>query len=174
MIRPSGRVGCLVCVAVLAAAVAGCRDNPYATADVSGTVLCDGKPAYGGVIRFRPKDTPGETGRQAGHPGRNAFATVEEDGTFTMLMDTAQDIDQASGALIGQHEVFWEPPRSTPWRPTGEDRQNMTPAELEEYQRDVLDKLPYYPAIPCGRENSPKEVEVKPGENEFEFTLGPG
>lgn len=170
MFRSFSNWGGIVGLILLCSLSAGCGSDGYATATVTGTVTCNGKPAHGGVITFRPVDAPAETGRPAGHPGRVAFATVQEDGSFTMLMDTAANVDQASGALIGPHEVFFQPPRTQPWKPTAEERGNMTPAELVEYQKE-LDQLPVYKPLACGTGITPDKVTVEPGTNKFEFTL---
>lgn len=172
MIRRLGRVGTRLSLVIVGGLALGCGDDPYQTASVTGTVLCDGKPAYGGTIRFRPIDAPQETGRPPGQPGRDAFATVEEDGTFELFMDTPASVNRAEGALIGRHQVFFDLPRTEPWKPSPEERMEFTPEELEELKAEY-EKLPVYDPIPCGRQISPSEVTVEPGTNQFEFSLSP-
>ena len=122
MLRSSSRRRAIFSLTILGLLTAGCGRNPYRTAPVTGTVMCNGKPANGGVIRFRPVDAPEETGRPPGQPGREAFATVEQDGTFTLMMDTAADATQGRGALIGRHEVIFELPRTKPVPIPADDR----------------------------------------------------
>jgi hypothetical protein len=160
-------------LAVLAVTAAGCGSNPYRTAPVSGTVMCNGKPAFGGTIRFRPVDAPEETGRPPGQPGREAFATVEEDGTFTLMMDTAADATQAGGALIGRHEVIFESPRTKPVPIPADDREGLTAAEVQALRADIDRRYPVYQPLACSAEITPREVEVVAGQNVFEFTLSP-
>jgi hypothetical protein len=45
-------------------------------------------------------------------------------------------------------------------------------AELKAAEEAVA-RVPVYAPLPCSNKISPAEVEVKPGENEFEFTLQP-
>jgi hypothetical protein len=151
--------------------LAGCGGSLYETAEVTGTLMCNGKPAYGGVIVFRPIDDPEATGRPAGEAGQGSAATVEEDGTFTMLMGLAPSVDREQGALVGRHQVFYEPPRTEPVPLDPLEYEGRTPEEVQEI-REKFDKLyPVFPPLPCGVEITPNEVEVKESENSFDFTV---
>ena len=156
----------VACWAVGALSVAGCSGNPYEFAPVRGRITCDDKPAAGGVITFQPIDAPEKTGRPAGHSGTASTAMVGEDGTFTL-----KSIDGSSeGALIGPHQVLFQAPPTK--RPTlsADDRASMTPDELKAAEAEIASR-PVYPPLACSTNVAPSEVEVKPGENEFVFTL---
>jgi hypothetical protein len=151
------------------ALAAGCGGNPYQMAPVRGRITCQGKPAVGGVVKFVPIDTPDKTGRPAGHSGTSSAATVEADGSFTL---TALDAKSGPGALVGPHRVVFEPPPTR--RPTllADEKVDMAPEEIKKWEADFA-RRPVYPPLPCSYNPSPGEVEVKPGENTFEFTLQP-
>jgi hypothetical protein len=153
-----------------ASAYCGCRGGAYQMAEVRGKVTtCEGKPAAGGQVVFYPVDAPDETGRPAGNPGREARGTVGEDGTFAL---TTIGISPTPGAVTGPHKIAFEmPPTRRPTLPA-EDRAGMTPDEIKQVEADFASR-PVYPAIPCSDEIQPGEVTVKPGKNEFEFTLPP-
>jgi hypothetical protein len=151
-------------------ALCGCRGGAYEMAEVRGKVTtCEGKPAAGAEVIFYPVDAPAETGRAAGNPGREAHGTVAEDGTFTL---TTIGIKELPGAVTGPHRVeFRMPPTRRPTL-TAEDRANMTPDEAKKVEADFASR-PLYPPIPCSDQIQPAEVTVKPGKNDFEFTLPP-
>jgi hypothetical protein len=48
----------------------------------------------------------------------------------------------------------------------------MSPEEIKKAE-EMNRNMPVYPPLPCGDAVTPGEVEVKPGDNVFEFTLGP-
>ena len=74
--------------------------------------------------------------------------------------------------MVGRHRVTVKmPPRDRP-RLSGDDRAVMSAAEIKEWE-EKFRQMPIYPQPSCGAAASPAEVEVKPGENEFEFTLQP-
>ena len=148
----------------------GCRSDPYETVPVTGKVTCEGKPAWGGTIIFRPIDAGGQTGRPSGSPGRSASALVAEDGSFRLTVPAAGGANDAVGTVVGPHRVSFVLPASKPRELTAEER-SLPPEELEELKAALAD-LAAYPELPCGATISPAEVDVKPGENVFEFTLG--
>jgi hypothetical protein len=169
MFKRFGRI--VACCAVLTLPLTGCGSGLYETAEVTGTLMCNGKPAYGGVIVFRPVDDPDATGRPGGDSGRGSSATVEEDGTFTMQMGLVPSADPERGALVGRHQVFYEPPRTEPVPLDPLEYEGRTPEEVQEI-RDKFDALyPVFPPLPCGVTITPNEVEVKSGENSFNFTI---
>jgi hypothetical protein len=136
---------------------------------VTGRVLCNGKPAWGGTVIFQPIDTPDETGRPSGSPGRAASGLIQEDGSFRLTVPAAGGAEDAVGAVVGRHRISFLMPKTTPWTLSPEDRQ-LPPEERAEVMAELA-KMPVYPELSCGPKISPTEVEVKPGENEFEFTL---
>ena len=153
---------------VVLGSVAGCGSDPYKMAPVRGRITCQGKPATGGIVIFQPLDAPDRTGRPAGHTGMASSGVVEADGSFTL---TAMDGRSGPGALVGPHQVLFQPPPTR--RPTlsADDRAAMTPDEVRAAEEELRNR-PVYPPLPCGNKPTPEEVEVKPGDNVFEFTLG--
>ncbi len=76
----------------------------------------------------------------------------------------------AEGALIGPHRVLFKmPPTKRPVL-TGEERLSMSPKEIQQVEEDFK-RRPVYPPLPCSANLSPDKVDVKPGTNEFQFTL---
>jgi hypothetical protein len=163
-----GRGWVAVALALVLGPVAGCGSDPYKMAPVRGRITCQGKPAAGGVVIFQPLDAPDRTGRPAGHTGTASSGVVGEDGTFTL---TAMDGRSGPGALVGPHRILFQPPPTK--RPTlsADDRASMTPEEIRAVEEQLRNR-PVYPPLPCGDKPTPGEVEVKPGDNMFEFTLG--
>jgi hypothetical protein len=103
-------IRCNIAVALIlfAAALCGCRQDPYQLVEVRGrATTCEGKPAAGGTVVFAPIDEPDVTGRKAGNPGREARGAVGEDGTFFL---TTIGIRPARGAVTGRHRVSFEMP----------------------------------------------------------------
>lgn len=159
--------------ATMLCVLSACSSSKYQTAPVTGTVLCNGKPAHGGIVRFRPIDAPDETGRPPGEPGRMASAIVNEDGTFEMQMEVVMDSASEMGALIGRHDVFFESPRTKPMPLDPLEYEGRTPEQVQEI-RDMIDKAyPIYKPISCGTKITPDQVEVVAGKNTIEFTLSP-
>ena len=148
----------------------GCRENAYETVPVTGTVMCEGKPAWGGTIIFRPIDAADKTGRPSGNPGRAASGLIQEDGSFRLTVPAGAGKNDAVGTVVGPHRVSFVLPISTPPKLSADDR--LLPPEEQEELKAALAKLPVYAELPCTTAISPAEVEVKPGENHFEFTLG--
>jgi hypothetical protein len=169
MSKSLGRVTIAVGVAALSGLLTGCGSNAYQLAPVRGRVTCQGKPAVGGVVTFMPINSPERTGRPAGYTGVASKGTVGADGTFTL---TSLDGKSGAGALVGPHRVLFQPPPTR--RPTlsADDRAAMSPEEIRAAE-EANSRLPVYPPLPCGTDPTPGEVEVKPGDNEFTFTLQP-
>jgi len=154
--------------AIACTSLVGCGD-PFQTAPVRGRVTCQGKPAAGATIEFRPIDAPGATGRPQGNPGKPSTAVLGPDGTFTLVLVGLQP---AEGAVTGRHRVLFKLPPRGQRKLSADDRAVMSPAEIKEWE-EKLAREPVYPPLPCGPNISPGEVTVKPGDNEFEFTLQP-
>jgi hypothetical protein len=155
-----------LCIILVASQLVGCGD-PYRLAKVRGRVTtCEGKPAVGGEIIFQPIDAPEETGRPKGNSGTMSRGTVKADGTFHLKAD----LKQADGALIGPHRVLFKmPPTKRPVL-TAEERLSMSPQEIQQVEEDFK-RRPVYAPLPCSANLSPDKVDVKPGSNEFEFSL---
>jgi hypothetical protein len=169
MIPLFARVCVLLSAALLIASFAGCGSDAYQTVPVRGRVMCEGKPAWGGTVVFHAIDAPDKTGRPAGSPGRSAAGMVQEDGSFTLTIRAPAGGHDKVGALVGPHRVSFLLPKSTPYEMSPEDR-SLPPEELEEILA-ALAELPVFPELPCSATINPSEVEVKPGQNEFEFVL---
>ena len=172
------RIGRGLCAALVVVPAVGCG-NKYQMAEVRGRVTCDGKPATGGEVAFEPIDDPARTGRPPGRAGRTSHGIVQDDGSFTLVCDLIPDSGvghKGPGALVGPHRVFFTPPPTK--RPTmsAESRKVLEevgqPGELKAFE-EAYAKIPIYPPLPCGTGIDPGEVEVKPGQNEFEFKLQP-
>jgi hypothetical protein len=152
--------------------IPGCG-NPYQMAKVRGRVLtCEGKPAVGGEVEFWPIDAPDKTGRRAGNPGQVSRAVVGPDGTFTLVTTGIQGAKDTEGAVVGPQRVkFNMPPTRRPVM-TAEERAAGTPEHIKALEEEAA-RMPIYPPLPCSNKIEPAEVEVKPGDNTFEFTLPP-
>jgi hypothetical protein len=159
------RLGC----AALGLVLLGCGSSEYEFADVTGKVTCDGKPAWGGVVIFEPLDAPEKTGRPKGQPGRRSQGLVQKDGTFSLTYTPGGGGSEVDGAITGPHRVTFIQPQSTPWKWNPQDDW-MEPAEKEKLKADLASR-PVYPALSCGSTLAPGEVDVKAGDNTFEFTL---
>jgi hypothetical protein len=164
-----GRVTLALCAVLAGSQLSGCGGNPYRLAEVRGRVTCQGKPATGGVVVFQPIDAPERTGRPKGHPGNSSEGTVGADGTFTLTFAGSAG---GAGALLGPHRVFFRMPPTRPPTLLPEERESMSPAEIKAVEAE-FSRRPVYPPLPCGANPTPGEVEVKPGDNEFTFTLQP-
>lgn len=167
MSRSLGQASIALCAVLVGILLSGCGSNAYQLAPVRGRVTCQGKPATGGVVIFQPIDAPGQTGRPAGHSGSASSGTVGADGTFTLK---SMDGKSGDGALIGLHRILFQPPPTKRPPITADDRSVLSPAELKALEEDIA-RRPIYPPLPCSEKITPGEVEVKPGANEFEFTL---
>ena len=164
--------GCIALGAAFTAAslLSGCGLDPYETVPVTGRVTCEGKPAWGGTVIFQPIASEA-TGRPLNASGRSASGLIQEDGSFTLSVPAAGGAKDAEGALIGPHRVSFLMPKTTPWEMDPADRQ--LPPEEQEQIKAELAKRPVYKELSCGPKISPDQVEVKSGENAFEFTLAP-
>jgi hypothetical protein len=169
MSKSPTRICLALCLALAGGLISGCGSGPYQMAPVRGRVTCQGKPTTGAVVIFQPIDAPDKTGRPAGYTGSASSGKVGPDGTFTL---TSIDGKSGEGALLGPHRVIFQPPPTK--RPTlsADDRAAMSPEEIREAE-EFNRRLPVYPPLPCSVNIKPGEVEVKRGDNNFEFTLPP-
>lgn len=174
MFRLSARVRAGLCAAAGGVALCGCgRSERWVK--VSGRVLtCEGKPAVGGTIEFRPVDAPDKTGRPQGQPGTASVGTIGPDGTFTLASLPRQGTVY-DGALTGPHTVVFEmPPAERPvLSPSDKAALTEAGAGLLKAEEEKIAKMSIYPRPPCSAKLSPGEVEVPAAGGTFEFTLQP-
>jgi hypothetical protein len=156
-----------LCAVLIGGLLTGCGSK-YQLAKVQGRVTCQGKPATGGEVVFQPIDAPDKTGRPEGHPGTPSRGTVGPDGTFALTVDGKSD----AGALVGPHRVLFRMPPTKRPALLAEERESMSPEEIKAVEEEFRQR-PVYPPLPCSANVTPGEVEVKPGDNQFEFTLQP-
>lgn len=174
MIRSFAPMGVAIAATSIGLFGSGCDADPYRNfAPVSGRVTCDGKPATGGTIMFRPRDEPEKTGRKPGHPGVGSIAVIGEDGKFALAREELVSGSGPAGALIGFHHVTFKLPNTEIPRVGADERANFTPEELAELEKQLAATIKVYKPLGCSKTISPDLVEVKPGENVFEFTLQP-
>lgn len=83
---------CCIFAVVLAA---GCGDNAFPVAPVTGRVVCEGGPAAKVVVYFVPL----EQGTSA-IVGKTAVGVTDEEGAFTL-----STYDEGDGAVVGKHAV---------------------------------------------------------------------
>jgi hypothetical protein len=152
------------------ASVTGCSRDIYSSAHVTGKVLCNGKPATGGVVIFIPVDAPEKTKRPQGFPGRQATGMVGEDGSFIMKIAPLGNDAGRNGALTGPHTVEFQLPQTEPYQVDPGDEKKLPPEEVARMKAE-LEKRPIYKPLECGDNISPATVEVKAGSNTFDFTL---
>jgi hypothetical protein len=135
----------LGCSALVLGTLAGCNSGTLPVAKTSGTITHDGKPVDGGMITFAPLSSGKD------NPGKPASGEVDAGGEFVLTTYTDGD-----GAVIGKHRVTYNPPATTPAEtPAGGHVQQAPPSKY------------------AGLVVKEAEVEVKPGENTFEFHLVP-
>lgn len=94
---------------LLAAAVScGCSGGlkEFPVAEVSGIVLCEGKPVPFAKVQFNPKAGEGTKSAIVGKPG---FAFADKDGKFVL-----STYDEGDGAVIGKHTVTAVPDTAHP------------------------------------------------------------
>lgn len=147
----------------------GCGSSEYQKAAVTGTVTCNGKPAWGGVVVFTPVDAPGETGRASGSPGSVSLGKVDKDGSFRLIYQPRGGEKPSDGALTGPHQITFIPPMSEPRKWSSQD--NWLPEEEKSKLRQEMAAEEVYPALECGIDVTPAKVEVQRGRNEFKFSL---
>jgi hypothetical protein len=156
----------VLAIALLALASAGCG-NLYQQAPVRGRVTCDGQPATGGTIIFQPVDDPSRTGRPVGEPGIASSGVIGEDGSFELA---SIDPSLGEGAVIGPHQLIFQPPPTKRPVLVADERAVMSEAEIEAAEAELAN-FKIYPPLACSELLEPAAVEVQAGQNEFVFTL---
>jgi len=155
-----------LCALTAVALFGGCGD-PYQTVPVTGKLTLDGKPVEGASVVFTPVNAPEKTGRPDGQPGKVSRGKVGADGSFTLAQD-----DGTPGAVVGPHKVMFEPGMTQRPGIPGSERELMTPEDIAKLEAQIA-AMPIYPPLPSGLAITPAEVEVKSGENSFDFQLSP-
>src|SRR5262245_38319730 len=154
---------------LLLTVLGGCGSSTFKMAPVRGKVTCQGQPVAGGVITFQPVDDPAKTGRPAGQAGVGSTATITADGSFSL---TSIDAARGAGALVGPHRVVFQLPPTTKPALRPEERAVMSAEEAKKWDEEFA-RRPVYPPCPCTPQITPGQVEVKSGDNDFDFTLPP-
>ncbi|MGQ0636497.1 MAG: hypothetical protein ACT4QC_17935, partial [Planctomycetaceae bacterium] len=154
---------------VLMFGTSGCGSDPYGNfVSVTGTLMCNGKPAVGATVVFSPVDAPG-TGRLRGEPGPVSQGVVQEDGTFSLTTWNYLGREQITGALVGPHDVRVDAPRTQTPALTIQQA-GMPPAERAEVEAK-LKALPLFRPVDCGMQVAPTRVEVTSNKSRFELHL---
>jgi len=126
----------------LLACLAGCGSDSK-LGSVDGVVRLDGKPLTTGTVRFVPT------------AGRAASGEIRSDGTFTL-----GTYGKTDGALVGTHQVAIIAVQTDPGAPTE--------GRLLEANPKVKPLVPNRYMAPG---TSGLTVDVKPGNNKFDFDL---
>lgn len=136
------RASALPVLVVLCFALAGC--SSASRAPVEGTVTLDGKPVDGGVIVFAPEEYRG------GGVERTVVKADINGGKYSL--------DAAHGPVVGNYrvEIHWK-------RKTGRQIPSDEPPGTKEEEMEVIPRV-YH-------EGSRTVVEIKPGENKFDYPL---
>lgn len=79
-------------------AFAGCGGNGFPTAQVTGRVVCEGKPVEGAMVYFEPIKGSGTNGLA----GKQGFSYTDAEGKY--VISTYEPGGQ-DGAVIGKHRV---------------------------------------------------------------------
>jgi hypothetical protein len=88
--------------------IAGCSNEPYRVAPVSGTVTLDGKPVAQVAVMFQPmaEGTP--------NPGPGSFGITDADGRYSLKLVGKE----SPGGVVGKHKVRFDPYSDEPADPT--------------------------------------------------------
>jgi hypothetical protein len=134
----------LVCAGLICC---GCGSGNFKTAKVTGKITVGGKLVTGGDVMFMPLGK-----NENGQSGKAARGQIRADGTYSLTTYDAFD-----GAVIGKHQVtLYNPGIQTVDDPYADDdapkgKSTLTTEEIASLQK-------------------PKEVEVKPGDNQIDLT----
>ena len=162
---------CIGIFALVIVSTSGCGRDLYATVRVTGKVLCEGAPATGGPVVFRPLEAPEKTGRPKNNPGQSATGVVNSDGSFSLSLPPIGSRKGRSGALIGPHEVLFRLPR-TERRKLEPSLERLPPADFERLKAEIENE-PIYAPLSCSRAIWPDTFDVKAGGNIANFVLLP-
>ncbi|MGQ0637702.1 MAG: hypothetical protein ACT4QC_24255, partial [Planctomycetaceae bacterium] len=157
---------------VLMFGTSGCGSDPYGNfVSVTGTLMCNGKPAEGATVVFSPDDEPEKTRRSTGNPGPSSRGVVQEDGTFSLITFNYMGRMEIAGALVGPHTVSVEPPRTKSPELTALQAA-MEPEARAEIEAK-LKALPLFKPLDCGVQVTPVSVEVSAtgADNDFDLNL---
>src|SRR5262245_13252044 len=91
-------------LAALAVWAAGCSNQPYKTAPVSGRITLNGQPVAGAAVMFQPVAPDNNP-----NPGPGSTGVTDEQGHYTLKLVGKE----TSGAVVGKHKVRitnFEPP----------------------------------------------------------------
>jgi len=123
-----------LCLGILVG-LSGCGDSikTFPCAEVSGVVLCEGKPVRGAQVYFSPKVT-GKTA-EVGKPG---FSWTGEDGRFVLSTYGSGD-----GAVVGPHIVRVTTSNEFPCDCIGEETRDLMDVEVvADKENDFKVELP--------------------------------
>ncbi len=121
--------GVLLFTALLSGCSSGLKEFPVA--DVSGVVLCEGKPVPFAKVQFNPKAAEGTKSAIVGKPG---FAFADKDGRF--VLSTYGDGD---GAVIGKHVVTAVPDPGHPCNCHSDDITPLMEVDVREGQQNEFE-----------------------------------
>ena len=121
--------GVLLLLALLSGCSGGLKEFPVA--DVSGVVLCEGKPVPFAKVQFNPKAADGSKSAIVGKPG---FAFADKDGKF--VLSTYGDGD---GAVIGKHVVTAVPDPEHPCNCHSDDITPLMEVEVKAGQTNEFE-----------------------------------
>ena len=95
-------------VLFMAALLTGCSGGlkEFPVAEVSGVVLCEGKPVPFAKVQFNPQAAEGSKSAEVGKPG---FAFADKDGKFVL-----STYGEGDGAVVGKHTVTAVPDSAHP------------------------------------------------------------
>jgi hypothetical protein len=91
--------------------LAGCNQDPYRTAPVSGTVTLDGKPVGQVAVMFQPTAESGNP-----NPGPGSWGVTDAEGKYTLKLTNKE----TPGAVVGKHKVRFDPYSDEPSDPTSD------------------------------------------------------
>lgn len=100
-------------LATVAAAVfvlAGCNQDPYRVAPVSGLVTLDGKPVGQVAVMFQPMSEGNP------NPGPGSFGITDAEGRYSLKLVG----NEKPGGVVGKHKVRFDPYSDEPADPTSD------------------------------------------------------
>lgn len=87
----------IMVLGLLAALLCGCQKSDFATAPVTGVVLCEGQPVANAIVFFQPVSTGESKSKLVGKQG---FSYTDDQGRFSI-----GTYDTDDGAVVGKHSV---------------------------------------------------------------------